>query len=71
MKRKKCWKKKIFSFRFATFTDIEQQLKHLHPKKASQDTDIWTRILKENSHHFAQFVLKNYNEVINQPFMIY
>ena len=38
-----------FSFSSATFTDIEQQLKNLNPKKASQDTDIPTRILKENS----------------------
>ena len=43
-----------FSFSSATFTDIEQQLKNLNPKKASQDTDIPTRILKENSELFVQ-----------------
>ena len=53
-----------FSFSFAAFINIEQQLKNLDPKKASQDTDNPTRILKENSDLFAQFVLKNYNEVI-------
>lgn len=53
-----------FSFNFATFTDIQQQLKNLNPKKVSQDMVILTRILKNNSHLFAQFVLKNYNEVI-------
>ena len=58
------FKEKIFSFSSASFTDIEQQLKNSNPKKASQDTDIPTRILKGNSDLFAQFVLKNYNEVI-------
>ena len=43
---------------------MEQQLKNSTPKKPSQDTDIPTRILKENSDLFAQFALKNYNEVI-------
>ena len=50
-----------FSFNFATFTDIEQKLKNLNPRKTSQDTDIRTRILKENSDLFAEFVLKNYD----------
>ena len=48
---------------FAFFTDIEQ-LKNVNPKKTSQDMDIPTRILKENSNLFAKFVLRNYNEVI-------
>ena len=43
---------------------MEQQLKNLNPKKPSQDIDISTRILKENSDLFAQFALKNHNEVI-------
>ena len=42
-----------FSFSFATFTDIEQQLKNLNPNKVSQDKDIPTRVLKENSNLFA------------------
>ena len=40
--------RKSFSFSFATVTDIEQQLKNLNPKKAFEDTDIPTRIIKEN-----------------------
>ena len=52
------------SFSFTTFTDIEQQLKHLNPKKTFQDTDIPTRILKEHSDLFAQFILKNFSEVM-------
>ena len=52
-----------FFFMFAFFTGIEQQLKNLNPKKASHDTNIPTRILKGNSDLFAQFVLKNHNEV--------
>lgn len=51
-------------FSFATLTDVEQQLKNIKAKKASQDTDIQTRILNENSDFFAQFVLKNSNKVI-------
>ena len=53
-----------FSFSFGTFTDTEQQLKNLNPKKASQGTDIPTRILKANSDLFTQFVFKNYNDII-------
>ena len=34
------------TFSFATCTDIEQQLKNISAKKALQDTDIPTRILK-------------------------
>ena len=48
-------------------TDIEQQLKNLNPNMASQEMNIPTRILKENSDLFAQFVLKNYNEVMTTP----
>ena len=39
-------------------------MKNLNHKKALQDKAIPTRILRENSDLFAQFVLKNYNEVI-------
>ena len=53
-----------FSFSFATFTDIEQQLKNLNLKKTCQDTDMPTKILKENFNFLAQFVLKNCKEVI-------
>ena len=53
-----------FSFSFASYSDIEQQLENLDPTKTSQDTDILTRILKENSELFVQFALKNYNEVV-------
>ena len=50
--------KKVF-FSFVTFTVIEQQLKNLNQNKAFQDTHIPTRILKENSDLFAQFIFKN------------
>ena len=53
--------RKNFSLSFATFIDIEQ-LKSLKLRKASQDTDSPTRILKENCDLFAQFILKMYNE---------
>ena len=43
------------SFSFATFTDMDQQLKNLNLEKFSQDTDIPTRLLKESSDLFAQF----------------
>lgn len=46
-------------FSFVTFTVIEQQLKNLNQNKAFQDTYIPTRILKENSDLFAQFIFKN------------
>ena len=50
---------RIFFFCFELSFCIEQKLKKMNPKKASQDTDIPTRILKENSDFSAQFILKN------------
>ena len=41
-------KRRNFSFNFTAFTDIEQQLKNVNLKKASQDTDILAKVLKEN-----------------------
>ena len=41
-------KRRNFSFNFTAFTDIEQQLKNLNLTKASQDTDILAKVLKEN-----------------------
>ena len=57
-------KEDFFFFTFATFTDIEEQLKNLNPKNTSQGMDIPTRILKKYSDLFAQIVLKNFNEFI-------
>ena len=61
---KKNDKRRNFSFSSLAFIDIEQQLKNLNSKKVSQDTDISAKILKVKSDFFAQFVLKNYDEVI-------
>ena len=52
-------KVEFFFFCFELSFCIEQKLKKMNPKKASQDTDIPTRILKENSDFSAQFILKN------------
>ena len=44
--------------------NTEQQMKNVNRKKASQDTDIPTRILYENSNLFAQFNLNTSSDVI-------
>ena len=53
-----------FSFNQMAYGKIEQFLREVDAKKASQDTDIPTTIIMENSDLFAHFILKNYNHML-------
>ena len=53
-----------FSFNQVMNKNIEKLLRNLDTKKASQDTGISTRKIKENSDLLAHFILKNYNGML-------
>ena len=43
-----------------------KEIKNLKPNKATQITDIPTKLIKENSDIFADFIFENLNESISQ-----
>ena len=53
-------RKDNFCFNQVTYEKIEKLLRNLDTKKAFQNTDILTRLIKENSDLFTHFILKNY-----------
>ena len=53
-----------FSFNQVMNKNIEKLLRSLDTKKASQDTGISTRKIKENPDLLAHFILKNYNDML-------
>ena len=54
-------KQPFFSFSKVTKNEIVKELLNLDTSKASQDSDIPTKILIENSDIFAEFLFANYN----------
>ena len=54
----------IFSFKNVTFEEIENELTKLDMQKASQDTDIPTKIVKENADIVGDFIYQNFNNAI-------
>ena len=55
-----------FSFNFVTFEDVFKEIRNLDKKKASQDTDIPTRIIKENADIIAKFLFLNFNNAVRE-----
>ena len=54
----------VFSFKSISYEDIENEIKLLDIKKASQDTDIPTKIIKQNADIVADFIYQNFNNAI-------
>ena len=60
-------KKKIdqcFSFGRVTYDDVLKKANNLGTAKASQQSDIPTKILKQNSDYFAEYFCGNINQCI-------
>ena len=57
-------KNSIFSFKDVSCEDIKNELMRLDAGKASQDTDIPTKIIKENVDIVGDFVYQNFNNAI-------
>ena len=55
-----------FNFSFVDKEDILKEIKNLKSNKATQNTDIPTKLIKENSDIFADFIFENLNDSISQ-----
>ena len=54
-------KNSIFCFKEVTIEEIETEIYKLSSKKASQNSDIPTRIVKEYAYNFADLLCKSIN----------
>ena len=54
-----------FNFLFVDKEDILKEIKNLKANKATQNTDIPTKLTKENSVIFADFIFENLNDCIS------
>ena len=64
---KVCNSKSHFSFKNVQEEEILKELNNLNINKATQNTDIATKIIKENSDIFGDFIFSNFNCFINSP----
>ena len=55
----------LFNFLFVDKEDILKEIKNLKANKATQNTDIPTKLIKENSDIFADFIFENLNDCIS------
>ena len=62
MIRTKCYKNGVFSFREVSFKENETEIRLLKLNKASQYSDIPTKIIKENL--FSNFICESINNSI-------
>ena len=51
----------IFTFRYTSSSEVIKRIKTLNVKKASQKSDIPTKIVKLNADIFEYFICKNFN----------
>ena len=54
-----------FSFGLVTYDDVLKIVNTLDTAKASQQSDIPTKILKQNSDYFAEYFYENINQCIS------
>ena len=59
---KKISKNNIFSFQKVSYEDIIKEIQNLDASKACQDTDVPTKIIKNNSDIFYDFIYQNFND---------
>ena len=65
MQSKKKYKDPNFSFSSVTSSNLENELKGLGSSKSVHETDILTKLLKENMDFFSRFLLNYYNDIID------
>ena len=59
----------VFSFSAISYNDVLKKIENLDVAKASQQTDIPTKILKQNSNYFAKYFFENINYcIVNSDF---
>ena len=62
--RNKCNRNGVFSFREVSFKEIETEIRLLKMNKVSQYSDIPTKIIKEKSDIFSNFICESINNSI-------
>ena len=63
--KKICISKSHFSFTYVENEEILNELNDLNINKATQNSDILTKIIKENSDIFGEFIFQNLNGCLN------
>ena len=61
-----CTSKSNFNFSFVEKVDILKKIKMLQSNKATQNTDIPTKLIKNNADIFAEFIFLSLNKCIEQ-----
>ena len=64
--KENCNSSTSFNFSFVDKEDILKEIKNLKANKATQNTDIPTKLIKENSDIFVDFIFENLNDSISQ-----
>ena len=59
-----------FNFLFVDEEDVLKEIKNLKANKAIQNTDIPTKLIKENSDISVDFIFENLNDSISLPISI-
>ena len=54
-----------FNFSCIGKNTVLKEIRSFGTTKASQDTDLPVNILKENAHHFAEFICIQFNDSVN------
>ena len=61
----KCKNNFIFTFSHVTKEEVFKEIGNLDTTNLSQDTDISTKTIKQNSGVFASFICKTFNNMVN------
>ena len=64
--KENCTSKSDFNFSFVEKVDILKEIKMLQSNKATQNTDIPTKLIKDNADIFAEFIFISLNKCIEQ-----
>ena len=64
--KENCTSKSNFNFLFVEKVDIVKEIKMLQSNKATQNTDIPTKLIKNNADIFAEFIFLSLNKCIEQ-----
>ena len=56
----------MFSFSNVSVADVKKEFSKLDPRKATQNTDILVRILKQNSDIFSNYICDFFNECVDK-----
>ena len=56
----------LFSFSNVSVADVKKEIRKLDPRKATQNTDLPVRILKQNSDIFGNYIRDFFHECVDK-----